>query len=169
MDLSSHPRPRAGTADRVFLATSCLVFLAAALGAVSARDAANRAQAAASEAERMAAAAEDRIRSLSPRGPSVADALATRVALNAEAPLPRVLADLTALMPDAVRLRSLSVEYGDEVTLDAAVEARTPEAWDAFLDRLASSRRFQAVTPGPERREGEIRASLRMVYRGETS
>ena len=169
MDLSSRPHPRTGTADRAFLAVACLLFLASAVGAASARDAANRALAAASETERVAAAAEDRIRSLSPRGPGDAEALATRVALNAEAPLPRVLADLTGLMPDEVRLRSLSVAYGDEVTLDASVEARTPEAWDAFLDRLASSRRFHAVSPGPERREGEIRATLRMVYRGEAS
>jgi len=91
------------------------------------------------------------------------------VELNAMAPLPRVLADLTGLMPDDVRLRSLSVAYGDDVTLDASVEARSPEAWDAFLDRLAASRQFRALSPGPERREGEIRATLRMVYTGEAS
>src|SRR5262245_54457692 len=169
MDLSSRPRPRVRVADRVFLAVSCAAFLASAAAAAKARDAALQARGAASEAERAAATAEARLRALMPRGPGDAERLAARVELNAEAPLPRVLADLTGLMPDDVRLRSLIVTYGDAVALDAAVEARTPAAWDVFLDRLAASRRFDALSPGPERREGEIRATLRMVYLGGAS
>lgn len=169
MDLSSHPRPRTGLADRAFLAVAASAFLASALGAASAREAAGRAQAAASEAERAAVATEARIRALAPGGASEAERLAARVELNTTSPLPRVLVDLTDLMPDDVRLRSLSVVYGDDVTLEASVEARTPEAWDVFLDRVAGSKRFHAVSPGPERREGEIHATLRMVYRGDAS
>jgi hypothetical protein len=169
MDLSSRPRQRTRAVDRVFLAVAGAVFVGAALNAVRARDAASQAQRAASEAERVSSAAEERIRSLLPRGPGEAERLAARVELNAIAPLPRVLADLTGLLPDDVRLRSLNVAYGDDVTLEAAVEARTLEAWDVFLDRLAASRRFESLSPGPERREGEIRATLRMVYRGEAS
>ncbi|HJS57470.1 MAG TPA: hypothetical protein VKA01_05140 [Vicinamibacteria bacterium] len=169
MDLSSRQRPKTGVADRVFLAVSCAAFLTSAIAAARARDAASQAQAAAAEAQRASEATEERIRSLTPRGPGDAERLATRVELNAEAPLPRVLTDLTGLMPDDVRLRSLNVSYGDDVTLDASVEARSPEAWDVFLDRLAASTRFRALSPGPERREGEIRATLRMIYIAEAS
>jgi len=169
MDLSSRPRPRSGVADRIFLAIAGVAFLASGATAVRTRAAASRAQEAVAEAERASAAAEERIRSLTPRGEGDAERLATRVVLNAEAPLPRVLADLTALMPDDVRLRSLNVAYGDAVTLDASVEARTPEAWDIFLDRLAASKRFDTLSPGPERRAGEIRATLRMRYHGDAS
>jgi hypothetical protein len=90
------------------------------------------------------------------------------VQASAEAPPQRVLADLAALLPPEVKLQALALDYRDRVLVDLRIAARRAEAYDAFLQRLAESKRFGDVVPGPETREGELLATLRMSYPVET-
>jgi hypothetical protein len=76
-----------------------------------------------------------------------------------------VLHDMVALMPSGVRFDGLVLTYGPEVEIQAQVVALQVADFDEFMDRLALSSRFDLVEPGPEVREGEMRASLRAVYR----
>jgi len=166
MDLQSRPRPQAGFFDRLLAIVGLAAFVVAGLLALRARAHAAEAREAVLAVEQDKRRSEERIRAAgAPAGE--AERLAHRVALNAEAPVPRVLAELTRLMPEDVRLRSLSVRYADEVSLVAQVEAKGASAWDVFLDRLAASPHFARITPGPETRDGELRSSLRMVFRPE--
>lgn len=169
MDLSTHPRPRVARGDVLLAIVGAVAFLWAAGAAIRAREEAARARSALGAVESEATRNEARLRALGARGGSEAERLAQRVALNAEASVPRVLADLTALMPEEVRLRVLQVTYGEEVSVEAQVEARGVDAWDVFLDRLVASKRFKGITPGPEAREGELRVTIRMLYSGEAS
>ncbi len=166
MDLQTQPRPRSGPADRWLFAVATLVLLVACAGAWRARAeaAAARASLALVDAERRQG--DDLLRSLEGRGAGEAGRLAGRVALNAEAPLHRILAELTRLMPEDVRLRSLDVRYAEEANVAAQVEARSVAAWDALLEGLVASKWFGSVAPGPELREGEMRGEVRMVFRG---
>jgi hypothetical protein len=169
MDLSTRPRRRSGRADRLSAIVGAIAFVWASSAAGRARDEAARAQAALAAVETESARAEARLRALGAGAGAEAERLANRVALNAEAPLPRVLAELTDLMPEEVRLRALQVSYDDEVSVEAQVEARSVDAWDAFLDRLATSRRFRGIVPGPEARGGDLRVTIRMRYSPEAS
>lgn len=92
------------------------------------------------------------------------DAATSQLVLTAEAPPPRVLAELAALLPPEVRVDAVSLSYGARLELDAQLVARRPEAYDLFLERLAESSSFADVVPGPEVREGEMRSSVRMSY-----
>lgn len=164
MDLQTQRRPRSGPVERVLFAASAAVLLAACAGAWRARAdvAAARTSLAAVEAELRRG--EGLLRSLDGRSAGEADRLARRVALNAEAPVPRILAELTRLMPADVRLRALDIRYADDANVAAQVEARSVAAWDAFLERLVASERFARVQPGPESRDGELRVEVRMVF-----
>jgi hypothetical protein len=75
-----------------------------------------------------------------------------------------VIADIAALVPPDVRLGAVGFNYGGSLTLDITVVARRASDYDLFLERLASSPRFTAVTPGEEDREGELRANVRATY-----
>jgi hypothetical protein len=169
MDLSTRPRPRTGRGDLLLAVVGALAFAWASVGAIRAREEAARARSALAAVESETSRGEARLRAIGARGGGEAERLALRVALNAEAPVPQVLADLTRLMPEEVRLRALQVSYGDEVSVEAQVEARSVAAWDAFLDRLATSKRFRGVASGPEAREGELRVTIRMLYGAEAS
>lgn len=111
------------------------------------------------------AATQERLRALQGTKRAGSDALAARIVLSAEAPPARVVLDLSALLPPDVRLDGLSLDYAAKVQLEARVSARRPAAYDQLYERLASSRRFGDVMPGPEAREPDLRSSLRMVYR----
>jgi hypothetical protein len=76
------------------------------------------------------------------------------------------VAELSALLPPEVRLQSLDLDYRERLVLDLHVVALRAEAYDLFLARLAESTRFADVVPGPENRQGELAASVRMSYRG---
>ncbi len=169
MDLSSRPRTRPGHAEWWIAVVGVLALAWSGAGALRARAEAARARAALSVVEADSARGEARLRALGTRAPGEAERLARRVALNAEAPVPNVLAELTGLMPQDVRLRSLQISYEDDVSLEAQVEARSVEAWDSFLDRLTASRRFRRIEPGPEAREGALLVSVRMLYDAEAS
>jgi len=83
-----------------------------------------------------------------------------------EAPPPKIVADLSSLLPPDVRLLSLMLTYRDRLEVDARVSARKAEAYDELLVRLGRSPLFDDVVPGPESREGELLASVRMRYLG---
>jgi hypothetical protein len=86
------------------------------------------------------------------------------VVLAVSSPPGRIVADLAAILPPDVRLEQVGVRYAGGVLLELQVIARTPEAYDAFLDRLVGSPRFTSVLPGDEARSSELRASVRARY-----
>lgn len=114
-------------------------------------------------------AARRQLTALDSRRRGDGERLAARARLTVEAPPHRVLSDLAALLPPDVRLAGLTLVYDGQLRVEAQVVARHAAAYDAFLDRLVASRRFSGVLPGPESREGELRASLRASYRAETA
>jgi hypothetical protein len=99
------------------------------------------------------------------RGPGDA-VLAAQARETAEAPPPKVVQELSALLPADVRLQSLDLDYRDRLLIDLHVVARHAEAYDLFLARLGESKVFGDVVPGPENRQGELTASVRLSYRG---
>jgi hypothetical protein len=105
----------------------------------------------------------ERLRVLEARGGGGADGVPAL--LSADAPPPRVLADLAAVMPGDVRLESLALTYGQAVALEMQVVARAAPAYDAFLQRLEGSPAFTDVTPGDESRGQEVRGTIRVLYR----
>ncbi len=116
------------------------------------------------ESQSALAAARDRVQTLeSRRGP---DSVAGQALLTLEAPPPRVVAELSYLLPADVRLDSLSLRYGARLEVEMQVVARHRGAYDGFLERLEASPLFGDVMPGPESREAEVRGSVRAVYRG---
>lgn len=163
-DFGSRAARRAAPAGRVWtLAGAGLVVLAVAL-AWSARSQRDLAQAA--EAEARAASKEARARVAAARAaqdPGML-ALAARARLSDVAAPPRVLADLQALLPPAVRLEQAVLAYTDHVELELRVVARSAGAYDTFLERLSQAPTFRVASTGPENREGEVRANVRLRY-----
>ena len=164
IDFSTQPRRRLWTADAALLAAAVAAavfagFLCrrASVDLAERREEVARASREADEAARKAQAAEQR------RGPGDA-VLQAQVRETAEAPPPKIVADLSALLPADVRLQSLDIDYRERLVLDIHVVARHADAYDLFLARLAASTRFADVVPGPENRQGEIAASVRMSY-----
>ena len=93
--------------------------------------------------------------------------LSARALLTAEAPPPRVLADLEALLPGDVRLMALTLDYGERLDAGhAGSAARQPASYDLFLQRLQQSPLFADVRPGEETRDGGVRAQVQAAYRG---
>lgn len=123
-----------------------------------------RAAARASETRREADDALARVRELEARR-EPAEGIASQALFTAEAPPPRVLADLVALMPGDVRLDAVTLTYGEPLGLQVDVAARSASSYDLFLDRLQRSPLFADVLPGDENRDGELRTSIRMTYR----
>lgn len=108
--------------------------------------------------------ASRKLRAIDAAQGSAAAALAAQAEGTLDAPPPRVVADLSSAMPADVRLESVDLDYRDRIFVDLRVRARTPEAYDLFLDRLARSGRFREIVPGPENRSGELSASVRASY-----
>ena len=165
IDFSTRPRRRIWTGDAALVAAAALAFaLAAALSWRASndlgrrRDEVARATREADEIARRADAAEKR------RGPANS-VLVAQVRESAEAPPPKIVAELSALLPPEVRLQSLDLDYRARLVLDLRVVARRAEAYDLFLSRLDDSTPFTDVVPGPENRTGELAASVRMTYR----
>jgi hypothetical protein len=90
-----------------------------------------------------------------------------QVTWTALAPPALVVARLTDLLPDDVRLDALQLDYGSRLEVEAQVSARRPEAYDELLARLASAPAFEDVRPGAEQRKDEMKATLRFAWAGE--
>jgi Tfp pilus assembly protein PilN len=84
--------------------------------------------------------------------------------LTSEAPPPRVLAELAALLPPDVRLEGLTLAYGRGLEIEMKVVARNPQAYDRLLDRLEKSPRIKGLTHGAESRQGEVQTTVRATF-----
>jgi hypothetical protein len=163
-DFSRHAR-RAGLSswDRGLLAAAVALFVLSGYVAGRAQSAVVAARTRLEAVRRESEGARDRLRALESRS-GKEEGLASRILLTAEAPPPRIVADLAALVPADVRLDSVGLAYGRGVELELQVVARRAQAYDLFLRRLAESPRISAVSPGTENRDGEVRASVRATY-----
>ncbi len=92
--------------------------------------------------------------------------LGSQIVLTAEAPPPRVVAALAALLPPDVRLDGVALAYGDNLGIEARVVARHAASYDLFLKRLSESPSFTGIVPGAESRQSGVQASVQMRYRG---
>ena len=160
-DFSTRPRARALTgAERAVVLAGVAALAVASWSAADAWTEHRGAAARLAQAREEVEAARARIRQLQGAG----DAVASQAALSAEAPPERVVAEIAALLPDDVRLESLTLSYGRELPVELRVAARDPAAFDLFLDRLQRSRAFADVLPGDEVRTGDMNAVIRARY-----
>jgi hypothetical protein len=165
-DFSTRRRRRPWRAGDVLLAGGAAVVLAAtALAAGRAWSERSHVAARLSELRSSVEAARRRVGVLEARGRG-GDSLASQAWLTAEAPPARIVRELTALLPGAVRFDGLLLSYGERLEVEMSVVARDASAYDAFLERLESSPVLEGVVPGPESRQAGMRTTVRATYRG---
>jgi len=169
MDFRTRRDSRLAVADAILLGLAGLALATSVWSALRAHGELGSVRAALSAVQAEVASAQARLRSLAAHRSGEGERLAARQELTVEAPPTRLLAEVTALLPEQVRLRSVNLGYGDVVLVDLEVEARTAAAWDELLERLSRSRHFSSVRPGEEQRDGEVRAAVRMTWNGEGS
>lgn len=143
-----------------------LVFAVAAQQAATARSVREEARSQLAEARLRLAELRERLQRRD-AGPRDDAGVSARALAASDAPPSRVLGDVATLLPEGVRLDGLDLTYGREVEVHLQVVARQAGDYDAFIERLTRSARFAGVEPGPERREGEVRVSVRAIYRAE--
>jgi hypothetical protein len=161
-DFSSQPRSsRSGLGLNL---AGALALALAAQQAIAARVELGRVEARVAEARRELEVLRQRSKGTAHSAAPAQVALARAMAASA-APPSLVLHDMVALMPSGVRFDGLELTYGPEIEVQVRVVALQVADFDEFMERLALSSRFDLVEPGPEVREGEMRASLRAVYR----
>jgi len=157
-------RPDVRSADLVLLAVAALALALAVTSAAGAWGDLRRAAANLEQARRETADAADQARALQGRkGPDAV--LSSQAFLTAEAPPPRVLADLESILPGDVRLMTLTLDYGERLVLGMQLAARHAASYDQFLQRLQQSALFADVRPGEETRDGGVRAQVQVEYR----
>lgn len=164
-DFSTRERPRTGRLDLALLAASVALVALAGPQALGARREVAGMRAEVESAREEAARASRRAQGLERAGGPV-DAAADRAALTLASAPPLVLSALAELLPADVRLESVSIRYAERAEVSLAVTARSAHAYDVFLQRLVASPEFTAVRPGPENRQGLVRASVDCVHRG---
>lgn len=166
-DFSTSPRPRRLPVRAIAaIAVGLLALAFSARTAWVARQEAHEAQARLVAVRREIARLEARLGVLDARSDTGRELLA-RASAAREAPPERIVAALARVLPDDVRVERLDVSYEEAVSLDLRLVARDAAAWDVALDRLAQAASFEEVTPGPERREGELRTSVHARWKGE--
>jgi len=163
-DFSTRPVPRSGLPDLALVTLAAALLAVAGAVTLTTRRDLGEARRAVEEARREPAAGR-RAEARDGRASSL-QGLAAQALSTVEAPPPRILADLAALMPADVRLNRVTLTYGEGVSVELAVVAREAASYDRFLERLAASPRFTDILPGAESREGAISAPIRMRYRG---
>jgi hypothetical protein len=157
-------RPELEAGDVALLAAAAIALALAVGSAASAWTDLRRATADLDTARREAADAAGRARALEGRkGPDVV--LSSRAFLTAEAPPPRVMADLESVLPGDVRLIALTLDYGERLDLGMQLSARHAASYDQFLQRLQQSPLFADIRPGEEVRDGGVRAQIQATYR----
>ena len=92
------------------------------------------------------------------------DGVTGQLWLTTEAPPPRVLAQLGALLPPDVRLDALSLTYGRTLELEMRVVARTSGAYDRLLERLEACPRLKDLVLGAESRAGRVETTVRATF-----
>jgi hypothetical protein len=164
-DFSTRRRPRgSGRADVFLLAAGVLLMAAAGGAAGSAWTDLRRARTRLEDVRRETAEAEARAKTLAAAGPE--GMMGARAVWSLEAPPPAVVSAIARALPPDVRLDALALRYGGDLEVEMNVTARTPAAYDAFLEALAGSGDFAAVSPGEESRVDAVRASVRARYGG---
>jgi hypothetical protein len=167
-DFSTSPRPRRPPLRDLLAIVLGLLALGFALHtAWSARRQAHQSRDRLAAVRREVSELESRLRSVSARAGAGGELLAHAAAAS-EAPPERIVAALAEVLPDDVRVDRLSIAYGEVVSLDLRLVSRDAAAWDLALERLVDARTFDKVTPGPERRDGEIRTSVTADWKGQT-
>lgn len=166
-DLSSRgPRRTFPAADLVLLGLSVGALLFVAHEGFwtwrTARDARDQVTAARREVEALGAES----RTLAPPTRTADQVLAAQALRTLHAPPPRVLADLASVLPPDVRLDGVAIAYAPRLQVELQVVARSPQAYDRFVRALTESPLFGDVVPGDESREGELRATVAVAYRG---
>jgi len=162
-DFSTVPLRRPPVRDVALVAVSLVLALLSARAALSAHAQREAARARVAEVKREIDAARIRLRALEAGGGSGEGAL-SQALLTTEAPATRVLAEVAAVLPPDVRLESITLTYGRELTLELSVVARDPRAFDRLLERLDSFPRLRDVRPGAENREGQVRTTVRATW-----
>lgn len=145
------------------MAAAALVLAASIYGAASAWDDHRRARASVDSVRQEITAAETRIKELQAAAKGEG-ALATRAAWSVEAPPPRVVAALAAMLPPDVRLDTIALRYGSELEVEITVTARSAAEYDRFLRALEASPAFDRLVLGDETRTETVRATIRARY-----
>ena len=161
-DFSTRPRARRPPAWELALVAGGL--LAAALGAravVGTRAEGSAVRARLAEVRSEIEGARRRVSDLERRS---SDGVTGQVWLTAEAPPPRVVAQVSDLLPPDVRLDALSLTYGRSLEVEMRVVARTPGAYDRLLQRLEASPRLKDLVLGAESREGRVETTVRATF-----
>jgi hypothetical protein len=165
-DFSSRPRARRpAPADLGLLGIGLLTLVVAGYATGTSWADLKRARQHVVDLRRQSEAAQARLRTLESRSAPTA-ALATQALLSEEAAPPRVMADLSGLMPPDVKLEAMGLTYGEAITIQMQVSSRSGGSYDAFLQRLEGSPLFDDVVPGEETRDGGVSASISARYRG---
>lgn len=156
-------RPEVRAADAVLLGAAALALALALASAAGAWGDLRRASADLRRTREETEAAAARARAAGDRKGGDA-LLSARAFLTAEAPPPRVLAELEALLPGDVRLLTLDLDYSERLELGMQLAAREPASYDRFLQGLQQSPLFTDVRPGEELRERGVRAQVRAAW-----
>ena len=165
-DFSSRPRRRAPQpVDVGLIGVGLLTLIVASYATGTSWAEFKRARQHVVDVRRDTEASQARLRTLEARSAPTA-ALATQALLSADAPPPRVLAEISGLMPPDLKLESLSLAYGDGIAIQLQVSAKAGGAYEVFLQRLEASPLFDEVIPGEESRDGGVTASIQAHYRG---
>ena len=147
------PLPRGGAA---LVAIALALAAAAGSAAYRARVEAGDAKARVAEARRQLEAQQARLRATAPAAAPAADA-----------PPRRVVSALAGLLPADARLGRLTIDYERGMaSTEMLVEARRAASWDRLLDRIEASPDFAEVESGPERRDAEVKTTLRARWAG---
>lgn len=165
-DFSTHPSPRRPPVWKAGLIIAGVLALGLA-GRASwlERRAVSAAREQVAGARRQLASLQSRLGATAER-PAAEVELLSRASAAIESPPERVVARLAAALPSDVRLDRLRIEYGDVISLEMQVVARDASSWDLFLARLVEDGSFESVTPGSERRDGEIRSAVTARWAG---
>ena len=165
-DFSTRPADgnRSNLADFVALGVATAVFGLAGLSVWQARNTLSAQRLEVQALRRQIADAERELGRLRAGHGALGEQLLRQVAHSRDGTPLRVVADLAALMPDDVRLAGLTLGYGERLEVTADFRARHPAAYDMLLERLGATASFVDIAPGAERREGELRATVKMHY-----
>jgi hypothetical protein len=165
-DFSTRPRRQLWTTDSALMSAAGVALVVAGLMSWQASADLDRRRVEVARATREADEIVERARVAESRRTPGDAVLAAQARETAEAPPPKVVQELSALLPPDVRFQSLDLDYRDHLVIDLRVVARRAEAYDLFLARLGESKAFGDVVPGPETRQGDLTASVRLSYRG---
>ena len=163
-DFSAVPRHRPSARDLVLAGVALGLALLSARAAMVAHAERERARLRVAEVQADIEVAKDRLRALGSRGGGN-DGPLDQAVLTTEAPFPRLVAEIAETLPSDVRLERIALQYGRDLRVEMNVVARDPRAFDRLLERLDSFPRLSDVRPGPENRAGEVRTTVRAVWK----